>query len=598
MTKRASGRIARALFLVCSLWSVSAWSWIETAVRAHSARIEVFEDGSAVVHQDLTLKVRGGPMKSLEVGGIGTKIEPLADAKIRRAVEGSTGQWPLSLSSMEDGALRLKIGAERGIRGGTYVFSFAYRMDLVAAGLLRAESDQVLVEWVGPRLSSGVDSARVTFVLPHAPDAPRVFEDPEHQEAQVLLGDVRRGSEHDEIDLVRAHLATGEPAVWRVTTSAPALASLLIRDSASREMDPDRGPVATRVHRSQGAWQWTHLGLGVLAAVLMGALLLAKSRALSRCALLTRARLLPLLPLPPILRVALGALAMGGYVAAVLEQHLWAALFALTLCLLAGTQLLPVRKVVPRGPGRWERLARGEAVDSELPGAWLDSRSLRGLFLLLSGLGVLCVAALRILPDSNYLALMLGLAGLALCPVFFTGCRKDFPRSPFDQAEPWRRALERGIDPALARWEMWGRKVGAASALEEGEPLGSQMDECRIRCIPSSVPAGLKAFELTLEEAAGAHVLPCVLLRVVADSPAQNCLPADVAWRRGRSADERVALLRPAAPTLGQTTRLVRSLLKTFAAALHSSRAARSAGSSAKAAKGAMPGAEPLMAHA
>lgn len=598
MPKRASGRLAQAIFLVSLLWSASAFSWIETAVRAHSARIEVSEDGSAIVRHELTLNVRGGPMKSLEVGGVGTSLEPLADATVRRAIEGSSGMWPLSLASMEDGALRLQIGSERGIRGGSYIFSFGYRIDLAAAGLIRSEAEGVLVEWVGPRLSGGVDSARVTFILPSAPSAPRLFEDPENREAQVLLGEVRRGSEQDEIDLVRAHLATGEPAVWQVLTDASALAQLVASGSSSHAVAPTPRAATFPQRGPQTGGNWFHLALSVVTAFVMGALLLFKERVLKRSARLTRARLLPLLPLPGGLRAGAGALTMGAYVGAVLSQHLWAALGALTLCLLVGTHLLPVRRVVPRGPGRWELLDGEARGDATLPGPWLDARSFRGVSLLLLLLGSIFVVAIRVLPESNYLALMTLLAGLALCPVFLTGCRRDFPRSPLAQAEPWLQGIVRGTDPALARWELWGRRVGVGVASAEGGSGAMEVDECRIRCVPASVPPGLKACELTLEEAAGAHVLPCVLLRVVADSPAQMCLPVDVAWRRGRSADERVALLRPAAPTLAQSVRLLRSLLKTFAAARNQSRAARSAGKSATAVNGAMPGEAPRMAHA
>src|SRR5690606_10438707 len=118
--------------ILCVLfaWSSSANAWVETAVRGHEARVEVHKDGQAIGRHELLLKVRGGPMQALEVNGIGTGIEPLPDAIVRRAMEGSAGAWPLTVSSTEDGAVRLKINAERGIRGGSYLFQFAYRVDL------------------------------------------------------------------------------------------------------------------------------------------------------------------------------------------------------------------------------------------------------------------------------------------------------------------------------------------------------------------------------------------------------------------------------------------------------------------------------------
>ena len=200
-------------------------AWVETAVRGHRAEVVVHRDGRATVRHELELKVRGGPMKLLELGGMGTNIEPLPDALVRRATEGSAGLWPLTPSSLEDGSLRLKIAASRGLSGGNYLFSFGYTMDLGGENLISRSGDGYQLTWIGPRLSSGVDSARVTFVVPRADEAPRLAPSAEGDglPASVLLGEVRRGERNDEVDLVRTHLATGEPAVWRIWVSDQAL---------------------------------------------------------------------------------------------------------------------------------------------------------------------------------------------------------------------------------------------------------------------------------------------------------------------------------------------------------------------------------------
>ena len=76
MSTRASRPIAGLVFLLLLALTGTAQAWVETAVRSHEARIEVARDGTAVVRHQLVLKVRGGPMKSVEIGGMGTEIEP------------------------------------------------------------------------------------------------------------------------------------------------------------------------------------------------------------------------------------------------------------------------------------------------------------------------------------------------------------------------------------------------------------------------------------------------------------------------------------------------------------------------------------------
>jgi hypothetical protein len=109
-------------------------------------------------------------------------------------------------------------------------------------------------------------------------------------------------------------------------------------------------------------------------------------------------------------------------------------------------------------------------------------------------------------------------------------------------------------------------------------------------------PHGLRALEVSWDEAAGACVMPCVVVRAIEDSPAVRALPADVPWQRGRAPEERVALLRPSAPTPAQLLRLLRSLLTNLrAAARHSpSRLARSAGRDASTSNESVPVAQAM----
>lgn len=535
-------------------------------------------------------------MKSLEIDGIGTDVEPLPDAMVRRGTEGSQGVWPLTTSLMEEGGLRLAIGADRGIRGGSYLFRFAYSTDLVALGRIVRRDGVQQITFIGPRLTSGVDSAKVTFSIPRGRVPPRLVEG-EAGGAQVLLGEVRRGAEHDEIELVRAHLATGEPAVWKIEVDADALAGLVDGHGSAHQLETLPSSTGTV---SGSTWTGRSLApgaLGVIGAVglLYGLLVFLKARSIAIAARLREARVKPLVPGPAWLRGAASAtaLASAGYFAVVQEPWIAVALLLPVICF--ATHLLPVRQVKPRGPGIWEALdasARPRAL--RLPGLYFETRTAPGFALFIVMLGAVFLAAHRMLPSSNYLSLMTMALVLPLLPLFFTGRLRDLPRDPVDQAAPWFRFLDRALDSTVAHVELWGRRATTES-LKAQDPIG--YDEVRIRIVLESPPSGLRSFEVSFDEAAGACVLPCVLLRVLEDSPTTRRLPADISWQRGRSAEERVTLLRPTAPTRAQLLRLVRSLLGNLRAVAHSdSRSVRSsAGRADSTAKAGTPLAAPAM---
>lgn len=593
MSTRASRLFSVLILLLSLLSSRAAEAWVETAVRGHEARVEVAADGSAIVRHRLLLKVRGGPMKFLEIGGMGTAIEPLPEASVRRAVEGSQASWPLTVSSLEDGSLRLGIGAERGIRGGSYAFSFAYSLDLNEMGWLQQGEAGTQVTWVGPRLSSGVDSAKVTFVLPRGPTAPALAPPESGAGASVLLGEVRRGAEFDEIELVRAHLAQGEPALWRVV-AAPDVLKLGSAGEAATNSLPALGTGGANRPAFSRASTLRRIFIAGSLALLFFSLTFWKSKGVVGAARLTEAREKPLVPGSPLLRAMVAGAAVGGAVWFSLQQQPWVAVALACLSLAMTTFLLPVRVVHPRGPGEWQEVSDlSLSGTTKLPGRWFETRDLRGfsMFFVMASVSALC--AYRVLPSSNYLALMtMGLIAL-LVPLFWTGRARDFPRGPIEQAVPWLRYLSGAIDPEAAKVELWGRRAAVPGA--HGHQ--TYFDEARLRFVLPAAPAGLRAFEVSLDEAAGACVLPCVVLRVLAESPTAERLPRSIKWQRGRSADERVAILRPSAPTRAQLLRLVRSLLGTLRGLQRegSKRASRSAGNSERASNAGTPLAAPAM---
>lgn len=574
MSRRASRAIPWLVLIAGLLFSTQASAWIETSVRSHQARIEIAKDGRALVRHELVLKVRGGPMKFLEIAGIGTDIETLPDAIVRRATEGSASKWPLSAASLEDGGLRLKIAAERGIRGGSYQFEFAYHVDLVKWGLLNRGTDAAEIRWVGPRLSSGVDSAKVIFAVPHAASAPRLMRG-DGAEGEVLLGELRRGEDWDEVELVRAHLATGEPAVWKIEVASEAFPEVSVSGASHRTIDGSEEIVrnlggAVGLHEGAAlARRW----IGGVLSLLFGLLLFAKASLIAGEAGLAGARLKPLLPGAPWLRASYGAGLVFGGVHFALEQRPWVAVGLGVAGLFSAAYLLPSRIVRPRGPGRWVQLETGRAERRRWSKAQLfETTNARGFIFFVLLVAPLLAQAYRILPSSNYLALMIGMFSLLLVPLFWTGRVRDLPRASIEQARPWLSSLERAFDPEVVQLQLWGRIPQGGEPEVQGEPEHQVADETRLRLLLAESPSGLRSLEISFEEGAGASIEPCVLVRVTDDSIAKDCLPQEIPWQRGRSADERVALLRPTAPTRAQLLRLLRSLVVNLRAAAQGAR--------------------------
>lgn len=597
MSARASSCLLWAVFALVLMTPRGAFGWVETIVRSHEARVDVQRDGGAIVRHDLVLKVRGGPMKSIEIGGIGTIGEPLPDAGVRSAVQGSSGAWPLTISSLEDGSLRLRIGAERGLRGGTYQFTFGYHVDLKEQGRIETTEDGVELSFIGPRLTTGVDSAKVTFVVPRAARAPRLGRADETG-AGVLLSDVRRGAERDEVELVRAHLAIGEPGIWRVVVDRDAISSAAFESPAElAALRKAPHGVATQTVLLGGNAARRYFLLAVALGILFGALAFLKGRSVRNAGILSDVRVKPLLPGTPVFRALVVACAVSGGTILALVQRPWWAVAALSIACAAATHLLPVRIVRPRGPGVWELVDEGaHPFGRVLPGRWFEVSHLFGFVTFASLTLIIVLAAYRLLPQSNYFSLMVLSLELVLVPLFFTGQLREFPQLPVDQARPWLKFLRRGVDSRVAKVELWGRRSSCGDQSIRRESSPQDFDETRIRLILEEVPAGLRALEVSLDEAAGACVMPCVVIRALEDSTAVRALPSDVPWQRGRALEERVAVLRPSAPTPAQLLRLLRTLLTNLRAASRhsSSRLDRSAGRGASTSKASLPSAQAM----
>jgi hypothetical protein len=550
---RPPGFWARALLVCAALSCIGspAFAWLEQVVVGHETKLDLEPSGWVEARHQLIISLRGGPLKSLEIEGIGEDIELLADAKVTRVTSSNAPGTPLRLGLTEGGALRLEVLGLDGLRSGTYRFDFAYRLDAKKKKLLAPEGDRVVFTWVGPRLRGGVDSAKVTVLVPHSATPPSLPQSPERGARGVLLGHVLSGSGKDEIELLRAHVAVGEPAVWQVEFERAVAPAALPADPQA-PLGLASGPRLLQ-HPPASLWQW---GLAATLALGVGYLLLRKEAAVSILARRTDSRARPLVPGPGWLKALLAMGAAGAFVTWTILHRTGLAMSAGLVMTVLCVHFPPVRRNSPRGPGTWVPLG----VDAPPRPSWplavrcFDSSTLPG-FALAAGLLFLGagVAYVR-LPHDNLQALMSILLVLLLSPLFLTGRLSDFPRSPVEQALPWLRLLESARLGLVRKLELWGRQTELGGA-------GTSVDEVRLRIVLEQPPSGLRALEVAFEEGPGTYVSPCLVIRVVEDSAAHERLPNAIVWSRGRASEEKTTILHPAAPTRGQLLRLLRSVL-------------------------------------
>jgi hypothetical protein len=447
--------------------------------------------------------------------------------------------------------------------------------------------NHVELRWVGPRFEDGLDSARVTFRIPEANVAPTLPSPGSSGGAVneldelggVFVGNLRRAPGKDELEIMRPHVARGEPALWRVWVADSAFDAFSATAAA-------KSPTQL-ASRELGESPRERLGwlLGSVAAGLaFGLLVFFKWRGFQAAAALRNAEARSLLPLATGVRAALGGVLLG---LAVIAGGRWDEPTLVGLLLLgamacAALYATPGR-AAPRGPGQWLPLSEADAFASHgerLPGRFLDASSLPGALVL--GLLLVAVVVLHFVErqHSPYRAVELLLGSTVLLPVFLTGRAQELPVVP--GGDP-RRMLERVLGGLRRR----GLRAVPLARLPQGL---SNADELRLLLQPRGALAGLMAVEIGTDYALGLGGIvaePYVLLRVREGSLCASALPAQTSFQRGRKAEERVAVLRPKLPTVSETLALVGELLEvlTQAPPPPSSKAPSSAGRPASARK-------------
>lgn len=553
-----------ALTLICG----RAQAWVETEVRSHLATVDVDRAGRALVSEDLTLAVRGGPLHDFELGGVDLDAETLPDATVA-SVAGSKAQLPatpLLLEKREDGTLRIEIDRDKGVRTGVYLFHFQYRTDLLKRDLIRREGNDVEVRWVGPRFNEGIDSARVLFRLPAGPTPP-VLPDASASTGRiddgdalggVFIGNLHRLADKDELDIVRPHVSRGEPVLWRVRVSAKAFDAFATPSAPAHGEKPSTaralGLGAAAQPQQRLRW-WLCAALAALAYAFAVA---TKWRYFSASCARRGAVARALVPLPIGLRAAAsGTLLSAAFVSAAWFDQSTLGALLLVLGMALASQFAAPAKVVLRGPGQWLPVSDAEAFErasAALPGRYLDAGTLRGGVLfavtgVLVSLGAACLFA-----RAPYQALLLLLGSACLLPLFFTGRAAQLPADLASHPRPLLSSLLKRLRRAD------GIKAVPWARIPEGM---SEADELRLLVQVPGAVRGLLGLEVGVEYlagVAGSAAAPFVMIRAREGSLAVSALPRELSWTRGRKADERAAILRPRLPTAAHCEQLLLEL--------------------------------------
>ncbi len=565
-------QIRHAAGLLCAcvalLLPARALAWVETAVRSHAAVVDVDRSGKAVVSHELVLKVRGGPLEHLRLDGVDSDAELLPDATVAQVQSGVEVVHPLLTELGEDGSLLLEIDAEKGLRTGLYLFKFRYRTHLLERDLLVYREGAAHLRWIGPRFDSGVDSPRVTFRVPPAPQPPSL---PRIREAAnplgfdgdtggVLVSELRRAHDKDELELIRAHLAKGEPAVWQAQVS-PSAFDAFAPAVTPRSVTPLPDTHTVRASRSQLIWV---LGC-VLIAALYGAWVAVKWSCLNKAAALRSSEPRALLPLAIGPRAALSGALLAGAVAVAVMTELATLAAALLVCsMLCAACISPRARRPLRGPGQWLPISDEEAFEivasPKLPGRFFDAGTWPGFLIFIVLLSGFVGISAYLFRQSPYDALLLALFSACLLPIFCTGRAGELPPDP--AVEPKRVLMK--LAEGLRKAERL--KVVPIARIPDG---ASVMDELRLLVVPRPLPRGLLAIEVGLEHQMGYSgnlLAPCVIVRAADDSPTYHALPRHISWTRGRSAEERVAIIRPKLPNAKAGVALVQRLVDKLSA--------------------------------
>lgn len=614
MSHRARRGPAPALFalaLACVVFLAaprSARAWVDVNVEGDDVRLTVAPSGQVRVEHRITLKIAGGPLRAIDLRGVDRDAVPEADGYVvpqREARSSSLASAiPIAAELMapgnkpeEDGSpalpvMKIRFQNDRGLGRGVYVILVRYTSSL--ASRITLDGAMARVSWRGPIWDDGLDSARVTFDFPAAPNEPRLDERPPgfndvaptaagSAAAPITLSTLQRSVTRDAIELMRPYAPKGERITWAVRADARALRGALPDASRTTPASIDEDGLAAPATRAL-------VLAGAFAIFLVYALLAArKSVDVARSAEAAGATARPLVRLPMIVRALLAGMSLvaGLAVELVLHRATLGALLVLAATIFASH--LPASWKAGarlRGPGRWLPIAEAEAFRDppRPPGGHLDASTRNGRIVLALVLAAFAGGIYLLSDVSAYQSQIVAFNFTAILAIFGTGLRSSLPPDPGSAPASFLRKVARLVRKAQRK--DLPRIVGRIRV-----PEGSaEPDELRLAVLPRAAIQGFVTIEIGVVHVAGAGgsiALPEVLLRVTDGSECDKALkPLARHGRsmRGRKAGERVYAFSPRLPTARMTAALVVRLSRAAATPAAQDEAPRSTPASRRAA--------------
>jgi hypothetical protein len=601
----APALIALALACLVSLCAPrTARAWVDVNVEGDDVRLTIAPTGMVRVEHRITLKIAGGPLRAIDLRGVDRDAVPEVDgyvvpqreaqaSSLASAVPIAAEMMPADPKPNDDGTpalpvLKIRFQNDKGLGRGVYVILVRYTSNL--ANRISLDGSMARVAWRGPVWDDGLDSARVTFDFPAAPNEPRL-DDAQPGDAPLAVGvappvtlsTLHRSVTRDAIELMRPYAPKGDRITWAVRADARALRGAL--------PDPSRNAASSITEDGLGAPALRALVLAAaLAIFLVYALLVGrKSFDVARAAEAAGAVARPVVPLPMVLRALLAGVTLVAGLAVELVAHraTLGALLVLAATLFASH--LPSKWKAGarlRGPGRWLPVAEAVAFRDppRAPGGHLDFSTRNGKIVFTLVLAVFATGVYFLSDVSPYQAQIVALDLPVILAIFGTGLRSSLPPDPGSAPASLLRRVAK-----LVRREQrkdLPRIVGRIR-VPEGS---SEPDELRLAVLPRSAHSGFLTLEIGVVHVAGAggsFALPEVLLRVTDGSDCDRALaPFTRHGRsmRGRKPGERVYAFSPRLPTARMTAGLVTRLCRAVAAPAARDAAPRSAPASRKAA--------------
>ena len=568
---RGAHRLALGLLfsLLATLTPGRAEAWIESTVIADEVRVQVDRNGTALVDHALTVRVRGAPLRVFALAGVDPDAALEGPLQVAPQREGASleGVLPVIGQVLPDAALRLEVDDPRGVAKGVYVFRFRYRTDLVKSGALERDGAMLRLRWLGPKLPNGLDAARCTLSLPTSPGEPRAATDRRDGDlsdddglslsgAGAFLTTSRRFPDHDEIELLRPHVARGEQVAWTARLDPRALGAV----NDPRLRPPPAAAVQSVVqHRPRERQVFLAVAAGL--AILFSALTGIKAGQVEETAGARQVRPRPLVPLRSNLRALLaGPLVAIGVGLQLLVDPPWCGTVALLFAMALMAYRAPLTRPVARAPGRWLPLSDADAFRAPKAsgGGFLDLSSGAGKGAALLALGALGAAAYATYRVSPFHANLVGLDGLLLLSLFATGRASELPPSPATGPSSMLRRVARRLRRASP-----GLRAVGLGRFAQG---ASEHDELRLLVMPRTPLRGLLGIEIGyayLGGAGGFIGCPEILVRLAEESEAEakaRRLAPFGRWVRGRRPGELVLTLEPRFGSWRMTAELAQRL--------------------------------------